>query len=56
MDAPNKILRDVKSNFVVKGIFSFLNEKKKLNLIKHSKCLQKILFVNLEDYKRVNGQ
>jgi len=38
------------------GIFSFLNEKQKLNLIIYNKKLQKLLRVDIEDYKRISGK
>ena len=38
------------------GIFSFLNEKQKLNMIIDNKKLQKLLRVDIEDYKRISGK
>ncbi len=42
---------DLKSH-ALKIIFSFLNEDKKLNLIKNNKNLQKILDVDIQNYKK----
>ena len=44
--------KKVKSVYIVKNIFSFLQEKKKLNLIFYNKKLQIDLEVNIEDYKK----
>ena len=49
-----KYSRDIKSKYVQKGIFSFLNEKEKLNMIVYNKKLQKILGVDIKDYQKVS--
>ena len=51
-----KYLRDIKSAYIIKGIFSFINLKQKLNLITYNKELQKIIGVNIEDYKKASGR
>ena len=59
MDEKNKNninLRDIKSNFMIKKLFSFLCEKQKLDVIKYNKDLQKINLVNIEDYKKISGK
>ena len=38
-------LKDIKSFFIIKIVFSFISEKKILNLIKYNKELQKIFFL-----------
>ena len=38
-----KYLGDIKSSYIIKGIFLFLNEEQKLNLVIYNKQLQKIL-------------
>ena len=43
----------IKSSFVLKIIFGFLNEFKKLNIIKYNKKLQKRLNVNKNDYSTI---
>ena len=42
---------DLKSP-ILKIIFSFLNEKKKLNIIINNKKIQKKLEINIENYKQ----
>ena len=49
-------LRDIKSSYIIKRIFSFLCEKLKLIMIINNKNLQKILSVGLKDYKRRSGK
>ena len=50
----NKIkLRDIKSSFIKKKIFSFLSEKKILDMIMYNKKLQNILSFDIEDYRRI---
>ena len=41
-------IRDIKSSYIIKGIFLFLNERQKLNIIIYNKQLQKILGYNYE--------
>ena len=36
-----KYLLDIKSTYIIKGIFLFLNEKQKLNLINYNKKITK---------------
>ena len=49
-------IRDVKSAYIIKDIFSFINIKQKLNLIIYNKQLQKIIGVDIEDYKKTSGR
>jgi len=49
-------IKDIKSSFIIKRIFSFLSEKKILNLIRHNKELQKNFVVDIKDYKKVSGK
>ena len=49
-------LRDIKSSNVIKGIFSFLDEKQKLNLIVYNKKIQSMFFVDIENYKIMSGK
>ena len=39
---------------LIKIIFSYLNDNKKLNIIINNKTLQKILEVNIENYKNIS--
>jgi len=45
-------LRDIKSTYIIKRIFSFLNENQKLKTIAYSKELQKIYLIDIGDYKK----
>ena len=47
----NKFLGDIKSSYIRKRVFSFLEEKQILKVIIYNKKLQKMLLVDLLDYK-----
>ena len=47
-------LRDIKSPCITKKIFSFLNEKQLLKMIIYRKELQKMLLIDIEDYKKIS--
>ena len=49
-------LRDIKSSYIIKELFSFLNKKRQLNMVIYNKELQKMLLFNLEEYKRISGK
>ena len=49
-------LRDIKSSFIIKIIFSFLSEKKILDMIMYNKKLQNMLSLDIEDYKELSGK
>ena len=49
-------LKDIKSFYIINGVFSFLYEEQKLDLIYYNKELQKILLVDLEDYREISGK
>ncbi len=49
-------IRDIKSEYIIRDIFSFINKKQRLNLIAYNKKLQKIIGVNIEDYKEASGK
>ena len=53
---PKINLRDIKSYFILKRVFSFLYEKKELDIIKYNKALQKMFLVNIEFYKKISGK
>ena len=56
-DNKSKInLRDIKSSYNIKRIFSFLYEKQKLKMIIYSKELQKMYSIGIEDYKKISGK
>ena len=47
-------INDIKSNYIIKKIFSLLKEKPKLKLVKCSKYFQKILSLTIENYKQIS--
>ena len=51
-----KYLGNIKSSYIIKGIFLFLNEKQKLSMIIYNKQLQKILGVDIKVYKEISGK
>ena len=53
---PKINFRDIKSSYIIKRIFSFLNDKQKLNMIVYNKVLQKMLLVNINIYKIISGK
>ena len=50
------LTRDIKSSYYFDMIFSFLEQRKKLNMIIYNKNLQKIVGVNIKDYKKISGR
>ncbi len=46
----------IKSKYNIREVFSFLYEKQKLNMIIYNKKLQKIIGVNINDYKKKSGK
>ena len=52
IDLKNKI----NSEYNVKMIFSFLNQRRKLNMIMYNKELRKLIEINIEDYKKLSGR
>ena len=51
-----KFLGDIKSEYIQKGIFSYLNEKQKLKMIIYNKKLKSIFGINIENYKKISGK
>ena len=49
-------LKSIKSNYILKEIFSFLGTKKYFDLIIYNKNLQNAFKINLEDYKKISGR
>ena len=45
------MLKNVKSYYLIKIIFSFTDECSKLNLVKHNRNLQKIINIDIINYK-----
>ena len=52
----NNSLKDIKSSYFIKIIFSYLDEKIKLDTIKHNKTLQNSLDIKLINYKVYSGR
>ena len=42
-NSPKSILKDIKASYIINKIFSYVNENKKLNIIKYIKFFQNIL-------------
>ena len=43
---------NIKSEYILENIISYINQREKLNLIIYNKELQKKIGVNIEDYKK----
>ena len=56
INSNTNILESIKSTYILKEIFSFLNAKEKLNIIIYHKKMQKELKINIEDYKIISGK
>ena len=52
---PN-MLKFIKSSHMVNKIFSYLNEIRKLNLVRHNNYFQNILSINIEYYMKMSGR
>ena len=50
------MLKNVKTSDLLKIIFSFIDEKQKLDLIKYNKTLQNYININLYNYKLFSGK
>ena len=50
------IMTSIESSFILNEIFSFLNMKRKLNLMIYNKQLQKKQEIDIEDYKNISGK
>ena len=48
--------QSVKSEYIIKEIFSFLDEREKLNIISYNKKYQELFAVNIEHYKKISGR
>ena len=44
-------LKDINSRYIIEKVFHFLSEKQKLNMIIYNKKYQKMLLVDIADYK-----
>ena len=50
------MLKNIKSSYFLKIIFSLLNEKQKLKLIKYNKKIQRSFNINLINYQLISGK
>ena len=50
------MLMNIKSSYVLKRHFSYIDEKELLKIVKYNKRLLKILKINLIDYKILSGR
>ena len=50
------MLKNIKSKYIVKIIFSYANEGPKLKLIRYNKCFQNILDLSIINYKHFTGK
>jgi len=49
-------LKSIKSSYNLEQIFSFLNMKRKLNIIIYNKYMQKVLKYDIGDYRTISGK
>ena len=47
----NYQLRNIKSNLILKIIFNYISERKKLETIKYNESIQKRINININNYK-----
>ena len=50
------MLKKIKSIYFIKRLFTFVDEKDKLNTIKYNKYIQNILDISLINYKNFSGK
>ena len=50
------MLENIKSYYIVKIVFEYIDEKQKLKLVKYNKSLQKKLGINIINYKLFTGK
>ena len=48
--------KSIKSFYITKDIFSFLSEKKKLDMIRYNKRFQNKFGIDLEYFKKISGK
>ena len=46
----------IKSLYILKNVFSFINNKKKYEIIIYNKKLQEKLQINIDNYKKLSGK
>ena len=50
------MLQKIKSKYILKNFFTFVDEKNKLDIIKYNKNMQNILDISLINYKTFSGR
>ena len=50
------MLENIKASYFLRVLFSFIDEKQKLKLIKYKKSLQEIMNISLVNYKFFSGK
>ena len=53
---PINLKEKVNSVYIIEVILSYLNSKRKLNIIKYNNNYQRILNIKLSDYKKISGK
>ena len=51
-----KKFEKIRSKYITKIVFSYLNEKYKLKIVKYNLSLQNKLEIKLKDYKKISGR
>ena len=52
----NKIFNNIRSDYILKNIFEFLNEKRNLEIVRHNKELLERLDITIKDYKKYKNR
>ena len=56
-DNKNKItLKMIKSKYIIREVFKFLENKKTFQIMIYNKVLQKLFDITIEDYKHISGK
>ena len=50
------LLKDIKSKYIINNVFSFINERRKLEIIKYSKYIQKKFQIYIIYYEHIYGK
>ena len=49
-------IRDINSSYIITNLFSFLSEKQILNMVIYNQQFQKLLLVDIKNYKKISGK
>ena len=52
----NNLFNDIKSFYITRDIFSLLDKKIKLGIIRYNKSLQKICEIDIDDFLKLSGR